>query len=74
MTLFEGMQNRWILFIRDFEILAPSCIGTGLLRKLQGIEHNRVWMKKKSVRRNQSKANEKDTGSSREGRASELVI
>ena len=47
MTLFEGMQNRWILFIRDFEILAPSCVGTKLLRKLQGIEHNRVWMKKK---------------------------
>ena len=46
MTLFEGMQNRWILFIRDFEILAPSWIDTRLLIKLRGIKYNRVGMKK----------------------------
>ena len=22
--IFEDMQNRWILFVKDFEILAPS--------------------------------------------------
>ena len=49
MTLFEGMQNYWILFVRDFEILAPSWIDTKLLIKLRGIKHDRVWKKKISV-------------------------
>ena len=54
MTLFEDMQNRWIPFIRDFEILAPSSKDTGLLIKLRAIKYNRVWMKKNSAKTSHS--------------------
>ena len=46
MTLFERTQNRWILFIRGFEIFARAWIDTELLIKLRGIKYNRVRMKK----------------------------
>ena len=50
MTLIVGMQNRWILFVRDFKIFVPSWKETGLLIKLRGINHYRVWKKKISVK------------------------
>ena len=46
MTHFQGMQNRWIHFIRYSEISASSLINTELLIKLRGIKYNRVRMKK----------------------------
>ena len=50
LTLFEGMQNRRILFIRDFGILVPSWIDTGLLIKLRAIKQHILWKKKISVK------------------------
>ena len=65
MTLFEGMQNYWILFVKDFEILAPSSINAKLLIKLRPIKHDRVWKKKTSVKnleRAKPGYSEQDTG------------
>ena len=50
MTVFEGMENRWILFVKNVKILASSLIDTGLLIKLRSIKPNRVWMKKTLVK------------------------
>ena len=74
MTLFEGRQNYWILFVRDFEILAPSWIDSKLLIKLRGVKHDSVWKKKISMknleRAKPDTANK--TLTAREGRADEL--
>ena len=66
MTLFEDMQNRWILFVKDFEILAPSWIDTELLVKPRAIKRDKVWKKKilvKNLERAKPRHSEQETGS-----------
>ena len=59
------MQNYWILFVRDFEILAP------LLIKLRPIKHDRVWKKKVSVKNlERAKPGYSEQGTDGQGRES----
>ena len=76
MTLFEGIQNRWILFVRNFEILVPFWIDTGLLIKLCNINPIECGWKNfgEKVRNGKTKSHqiEEEADSTRKGRAGQL--